>query len=268
MIADDPGDAHPPMTEEQPRPVYTIGHSTRTIEQFVGLLKEHGIELLVDVRRFPGSRRHPQFGSVPLAASLAEEGIGYVHAEALGGRRSSDAAGGPSPNGAWRHSAFRAYADYMATPDFQRALERLIDLVDPDREPGRLTLITRMGSGRIRDALPPLLEAVGGFGATPLWITDPMHGNGITTPTGYKTRRFDDVVDEVLGFFAAHREVGTHPGGMHVELTGDDVTECLGGAEEIADSDLGDRYETMCDPRLNGRQSLDLAFRVSELLRG
>jgi uncharacterized protein (DUF488 family) len=128
MTAGNPGDAHPPMTGTTPRPVYTIGHSTRTIDQFVGLLKEHGIELLVDVRRFPGSRRHPQFGSVPLAASLAGEGIGYVHAEALGGRRSSDAAGGPSPNGAWRHSAFRAYADYMATPDFQRALERLIEL--------------------------------------------------------------------------------------------------------------------------------------------
>lgn len=128
MTANEPGDAHPPMTDTPPRPVYTIGHSTRTIEQFVGLLKEHGIELLVDVRRFPGSRRHPQFGSVPLAASLAEEGIGYVHAEALGGRRSSDASGGPSPNGAWRHSAFRAYADYMATPDFQRAVERLIHL--------------------------------------------------------------------------------------------------------------------------------------------
>ena len=93
-----------------------------------------------------------------------------------------------------------------------------------------------------------------------------MHGNGLTTPTGYKTRRFDDVVDEVRGFFESHRAAGTHPGGIHVELTGDDVTECLGGAEEIVDADLVDRYETMCDPRLNGRQSLDLAFRVAELL--
>jgi len=145
-------------------------------------------------------------------------------------------------------------------------LERLIDLVDPEREPGRLTLITRMGAGRIRDALPPLLEAVKGFGATPLWITDPMHGNGITTPTGYKTRRFDDVVDEVLGFFAAHRGAGTHPGGIHVELTGDDVTECLGGSEHIDEETLATRYESLCDPRLNHMQSLELAFLVAEEL--
>lgn len=150
------------------------------------------------------------------------------------------------------------------TPD---ELERLIDAVDPDREPGRLTLITRMGAGRIRDVLPPLLEAVGRFESTPLWITDPMHGNGITTPTGYKTRRFDDVVHEVLGFFAAHREVGTHPGGMHVELTGDDVTECLGGSEHIDEATLATRYESLCDPRLNHSQSLELAFLVAEELR-
>ncbi len=149
------------------------------------------------------------------------------------------------------------------TPD---ELERLIDLADPEREPGRLTLITRMGSSRVRDALPPLLEAVGGFGATPLWITDPMHGNGITTPTGYKTRRFDDVVDEVVGFFAAHRAAGTHPGGMHVELTGDDVTECLGGSEHIDEATLATRYESVCDPRLNHSQSLELAFLVAEEL--
>lgn len=116
------------MSDPQPRPVYTIGHSTRTIEQFVGLLTEHGIEVLVDVRRFPGSRRHPHFGSAALSESLAAEGIGYVHAEALGGRRSSDAAAGESPNGAWRVAAFRAYADYMATPEFRAALERLIAL--------------------------------------------------------------------------------------------------------------------------------------------
>lgn len=112
--------------EGAPRTVYTIGHSTRTIEQFVALLKEHGIELLVDVRRFPGSRRHPQFGSAALAEALAEAGIAYRHAEALGGRRSSEG-GGASRNGAWRHAAFRAYADYMATPEFRRALGELID---------------------------------------------------------------------------------------------------------------------------------------------
>ncbi|MGO2931443.1 class II 3-deoxy-7-phosphoheptulonate synthase [Microbacterium sp.] len=142
----------------------------------------------------------------------------------------------------------------------------LIDKLDPEREPGRLTFITRMGAGQIRDALPPLLEAVRDSGATPLWVTDPMHGNGITTPTGYKTRRFDDVVDEVRGFFEAHRAVGTFPGGIHVELTGDDVTECLGGSEHIDEERLATRYESLCDPRLNHMQSLELAFLVAEEL--
>lgn len=142
----------------------------------------------------------------------------------------------------------------------------LIDKLDPEREPGRLTFITRMGAGKIRDALPPLLESVRDSGAQPLWVTDPMHGNGITTPTGYKTRRFDDVVDEVRGFFEAHRAVGTFPGGIHVELTGDDVTECLGGSEQIDEAALATRYESLCDPRLNHMQSLELAFLVAEEL--
>ncbi len=142
----------------------------------------------------------------------------------------------------------------------------LIDKLDPHREPGRLTFITRMGAGKIRDALPPLLQAVKDSGAQPLWVTDPMHGNGITTPTGYKTRRFDDVVDEVRGFFEAHRAVGTFPGGIHVELTGDDVTECLGGSEQIDEAALATRYESLCDPRLNHMQSLELAFLVAEEL--
>ncbi len=145
-------------------------------------------------------------------------------------------------------------------------MEKLIDVLDPDREPGRLTFITRMGAGTIRDALPPLLEAVKGLDANPLWVTDPMHGNGLTTPTGYKTRRFDDVVDEVKGFFEAHRAAGTHPGGIHVELTGDDVTECLGGSEHIDEETLATRYESLCDPRLNHMQSLELAFLVAEEL--
>jgi len=149
------------------------------------------------------------------------------------------------------------------TPD---AMEKLIDKLDPDREPGRLTFVSRMGAGKIRDALPPLLEAIKGMDATPLWITDPMHGNGLTTPTGYKTRRFDDIVDEVKGFFEVHRAAGTYPGGIHIELTGDDVTECLGGSEEIDEADLATRYESLCDPRLNHMQSLELAFLVAEEL--
>ncbi len=149
------------------------------------------------------------------------------------------------------------------TPD---DMERLIDKLDPNREPGRLTFVTRMGAGRVRDALPPLLEAITGLDANPLWITDPMHGNGLTTPTGYKTRRFDDIVDEVQGFFEAHRAAGTYPGGIHIELTGDDVTECLGGSEQIDEADLATRYESLCDPRLNHMQSLELAFLVAEEL--
>jgi len=144
---------------------------------------------------------------------------------------------------------------------------RLVDKLDPEREPGRLTFITRMGAGRIREALPPLLTAIKAEGATPVWVTDPMHGNGITTPTGYKTRRFDDVVDEVKGFFEAHRAAGTYPGGIHVELTGDDVTECLGGSEQIDEATLATRYESLCDPRLNHMQSLELAFLVAEELQ-
>ena len=145
-------------------------------------------------------------------------------------------------------------------------MKRLIDKLDPDREPGRLTFVARMGAGKVRDALPPLLEAIKDMDANPLWISDPMHGNGLTTPTGYKTRRFDDIVDEVKGFFESHRAVGTYPGGIHIELTGDDVTECLGGSEQIDEADLATRYESLCDPRLNHMQSLELAFLVAEEL--
>jgi 3-deoxy-7-phosphoheptulonate synthase len=142
----------------------------------------------------------------------------------------------------------------------------LIEKLDPNREPGRLTFISRMGAGKIREELPKLVEAVKNSGATPLWITDPMHGNGITTKNGYKSRRFDDVMDEVAGFFEVHRGAGTFPGGVHVELTGDDVAECLGGSEHIDEGTLEERYESLCDPRLNHSQSLELAFLVSESL--
>ncbi|MEY4417662.1 MAG: hypothetical protein RIQ88_100 [Actinomycetota bacterium] len=142
----------------------------------------------------------------------------------------------------------------------------LIDKLDPNREPGRLTFITRMGSSKIRDGLPKLLEAVKAEGAQPLWVTDPMHGNGITTKNGYKSRRFDDVMDEVRGFFEAHRANGSFPGGVHVELTGNDVAECLGGSEQIDEKTLESRYESLCDPRLNHTQSLELAFLVAEQL--
>jgi len=142
----------------------------------------------------------------------------------------------------------------------------LIDRLDPDRTPGRLTFITRMGAGKIRDVLPAVVEKVRSSGAQPLWITDPMHGNTFSSASGYKTRRFDDVIDEVRGFFEVHRALGTVPGGLHVELTGDDVTECMGGSDEISDAALATRYESVCDPRLNHQQSLEMAFLVAEML--
>jgi len=143
----------------------------------------------------------------------------------------------------------------------------LCERLNPDRVPGRLTLIARMGAGLVADRLPPLLAAVRNAGHPVVWACDPMHGNTFTA-NGRKTRRFDDVLEEIRGFFAAHLAEGTWPGGVHVELTGDAVTECLGGAEEILEENLDVRYTTTCDPRLNARQSLDLAFRVAELLRG
>jgi 3-deoxy-7-phosphoheptulonate synthase len=139
--------------------------------------------------------------------------------------------------------------------------------LDPDHTPGRLTLICRMGADKVADALPPIIHAVTAAGHPVVWACDPMHGNTFTSENGRKTRRFDDVLAEMTAFFAACRDTGAWPGGMHIELTGDDVTECLGGAEEILETHLDTNYTTMCDPRLNARQSLDLAFRVAELLR-
>ena len=143
----------------------------------------------------------------------------------------------------------------------------MIAKLNPENEPGRLTFITRMGAGLIREKLPALVDAITKSGASVLWVCDPMHGNTYEAPSGYKTRRFDDVMDEVRGFFEVHKQLGTHPGGVHIELTGDDVTECVGGGEQISEADLANRYETACDPRLNHTQSLELAFLVAEMLR-
>ncbi|SMY12542.1 class II 3-deoxy-7-phosphoheptulonate synthase [Brevibacterium jeotgali] len=143
---------------------------------------------------------------------------------------------------------------------------RLVDKLDPERTPGRLSFITRMGAGQIREKLPTLLAEVGAELPQVAWVCDPMHGNTITSGNGFKTRRFEDVVEEVSGFFDAHAEAGTIPGGLHVELTGDDVTEVLGGGAEIDEEGLRRRYETLVDPRLNHDQSLEMAFQVAELL--
>jgi 3-deoxy-7-phosphoheptulonate synthase len=146
-------------------------------------------------------------------------------------------------------------------------LVALCERLDPTREPGRLTLIARLGAGRVEELLPPLQRAVRDAGFPVVWISDPMHANLRRVGNGRKTRHFDDVMRELEGFFAASRSEGVWPGGVHVEFTGADVTECLGGSEALVEEQLDERYQTLCDPRLNARQSLDLAFRVAELLR-
>jgi len=143
----------------------------------------------------------------------------------------------------------------------------LCEALNPDRVPGRLTLISRMGADHVEDRLRPLLRAVARAEHPVAWACDPMHGNTFTAANGRKTRHFDDICAEIGGFVRAHRAEGSWPGGVHVELTGEEVTECLGGAEEVLDVNLDERYETVCDPRLNARQSIDLAFRVAELMR-
>ena len=145
-------------------------------------------------------------------------------------------------------------------------LQVLIDALNPENEPGRLTLITRFGAEKVADHLPKLVQAVREMGAKVVWVCDPMHGNTIKATSGYKTRPFDLVLQEVRGFFAVHRAEGSIPGGVHFEMTGKDVTECTGGVRAVTDEDLSSRYHTACDPRLNASQSLELAFLVAEEL--
>jgi 3-deoxy-7-phosphoheptulonate synthase len=143
----------------------------------------------------------------------------------------------------------------------------LVERLDPERIDGRVTLVARMGNGAVREKLPAIIEAVTRTEHKVVWQCDPMHGNTEEAPSGHKTRQFDRVMDEVEGFFEVHQRLGTHPGGIHIEHTGEDVTECLGGAQMISHGELGSRYETACDPRLNTQQSLELAFLVVEMLR-
>ncbi len=150
-----------------------------------------------------------------------------------------------------------------ASPD---DVVQMCEILNPDRVPGRLTLITRMGAGVVRDVLPSIVQKVDASGVPVVWVCDPMHGNTREAASGHKTRLFDDVVTEVEGFFEVHRNLGTIPGGLHIELTGDDVTECVGGTGGVLETNLGDRYETACDPRLNREQSLELAFLVADML--
>ena len=142
----------------------------------------------------------------------------------------------------------------------------MCEVLNPERTPGRLTLITRMGAQKVADVLPSIVQKVDASGVPVVWVCDPMHGNTREAASGHKTRQFDDVMAEVEGFFAVHRGLGTVPGGLHIELTGDDVTECVGGTGGVLEGNLGDRYETACDPRLNREQSLELAFLVADML--
>ncbi len=146
-------------------------------------------------------------------------------------------------------------------------LLRLIDILNPEDEPGRLTLIARMGADKVGDKLPGLIRAVKKAGRNVLWCCDPMHGNTITSANGYKTRAVDAILREVKGFFAVHEAEGTYAGGIHFEMTGQNVTECIGGAQAITETSLGDRYNTVCDPRLNASQALELAFLIAEELK-
>lgn len=148
-----------------------------------------------------------------------------------------------------------------------REAVELAGRLDPHRTPGRLTFITRMGAGRIGEVLPGIVERVTAEGFPVAWVCDPMHGNTVVAPSGHKTRHLTTVLDEVTGFFEVHRSLGTHPGGVHLELTGEGVTECTGGSDPVTEADLPRRYESACDPRLNRSQSLDAALRVAELLR-
>lgn len=143
----------------------------------------------------------------------------------------------------------------------------LLDILNPDNTPGRITLIVRVGAGKVADHLPAMIDAVEREGRNVVWSCDPCHGNTESSPSGFKTRRFDNVLQEVREFFAYHDSVGTYPGGVHLELTGQNVTECVGGMMKVTDDDLKNRYETQCDPRLNANQALELAFLVSETLQ-
>lgn len=224
----------------------------------------------------PGSLRPPEFFA-------GHEALLLDYEAALVRANESGRAYGTSGHFLWIGERTRqpggahiAFAEQLSNPigvklgpaTTPQAAVEYVERLDPRNEPGRLTLVCRMGNGKVRDVLPAIVAKVEATGHRVIWQCDPMHGNTHKSPSGHKTRHFDRIVDEVQGFFEVHRGLGTHPGGIHVELTGDDVTECLGGAQEMSDEDLASRYETACDPRLNAEQSLELAFLVAEMLRG
>ena len=144
---------------------------------------------------------------------------------------------------------------------------KIIDQINPKNEPGKVTLICRMGADKIDNHLPSIIQKVNNEGKIVVWACDPMHGNTIKSKTGYKTRPVNNIFSEIQKFFAIHKTIGTYPGGIHLEMTGSDVTECMGGLQQITDEDLKNRYHTFCDPRLNASQSLEIAFLISEYLK-
>jgi 3-deoxy-7-phosphoheptulonate synthase len=143
-------------------------------------------------------------------------------------------------------------------------LLKLLEILNPQNEAGKITLISRMGATKVDELLPPLVEAVKDSGASVIWSCDPMHGNTIKSSTNFKTRKFDEIMKEIKSFFAIHQSLGTYAGGVHLEMTGQDVTECLGGNQQISELNLQDRYHTHCDPRLNSSQSVELAFMIAQ----
>ena len=149
----------------------------------------------------------------------------------------------------------------------QDGLLKLLEILNPENEPGRVTLISRMGKDQVHKFLPPLVKAIKNNGNKVIWSCDPMHGNTIKSANGYKTRKFDDILSEIKSFFAIHNKLGTYAGGVHFEMTGQDVTECLGGNQKISEINLRDRYHTHCDPRLNASQSVELAFAIAQEIR-
>ena len=155
---------------------------------------------------------------------------------------------------------------YLVTYGLEELLE-IIDTMNPTNIPGRLTIIVRMGAEKLRKNLPGLIRAVQREGKSVLWISDPVHGNTRKTKNGFKTRDFDRIRDELRAFFDVHDEMGSHPGGVHLEMTGEDVTECVGGMSDVTEATLPDRYNTYCDPRMNGAQALELAFLIAERMR-
>ncbi len=200
-------------------------------------------------RKLPGSNKYYDLSAHLLWIGDRTRGLDSAHVEFMSGIENPIAFKvGPSMN--------------------KDDLIKLIDVLNPENTPGRITLISRMGAGKVADLLPPLVQKVKDEGRSVIWSCDPMHGNTVKSSNGYKTRKFEDILSEIKSFLKVHKSLGTYAGGIHFEMTGQDVTECLGGNQKISELDLKNRYHTHCDPRLNSSQSLELAFLIASELQG